>query len=74
MSGRCRSRPRTSSHASIVGAPPPSGGAAGSIRPVDVLRVGFDGYSGDAFRGDLDDVRVYNRALTAEEIGAAMSR
>jgi len=40
----------------------------GSIQPVDRFRIGFDGYPEDGFRGRIDDVRVHDRALTAEEI------
>lgn len=36
----------------------------------DVLRIGGNGVSGDYFRGAIDEVRIYNRALTPAEIQA----
>ncbi len=42
-----------------------------AIQPSDdVLRIGGNGVSGDYFRGTIDEVRIYNRALTLEEIQA----
>jgi hypothetical protein len=38
------------------------------------LHVGGNPIWGDRFKGKIDEVRVYNRALTAEEIRADMSR
>ena len=32
--------------------------------------IGFDGFGGHKFQGKLDDVRVYNRALTDAEVSA----
>ncbi|HDI52337.1 MAG TPA: LamG domain-containing protein, partial [Bacteroidetes bacterium] len=32
------------------------------------LHIGWNGYSGDYFHGLIDEVRIYNRALSAEEI------
>ena len=41
----------------------------GTILPSgSTLRIG-DRYNNDRFKGIIDDVRIYNRALTAEEIG-----
>jgi hypothetical protein len=34
----------------------------------DVLRIGGNSVWGDYFRGIIDEVRIYNRALTAEEV------
>lgn len=42
----------------------------GAIAPVSVFRVGFDGFSGDGFDGRIDDVRVYDRALSNDEVAA----
>jgi len=48
--------------------------AAGPIDSAPVLNIGYcnatgnDG-EGSAFEGRLDDIQIYNRALTAEEIG-----
>jgi hypothetical protein len=43
--------------------------ATGTILPSEsTLRVG-DRYNNDRFKGITDEVRIYNRALTAEEIG-----
>jgi hypothetical protein len=40
-----------------------------SIAPSnDVLRIGGNSVWGDYFRGVIDEVRIYNRALTSEEI------
>jgi PKD repeat protein len=38
------------------------------------LRLGVDGAGGQAFQGTLDEVRLYNRALTASEIQADMTK
>jgi len=37
------------------------------------LRIGVDGAFGQAFKGKMDQVRIYNRALTASEIQADMN-
>jgi PKD repeat protein len=37
------------------------------------LRIGVDGAVGQAFKGKIDQVRIYNRALTASEIQADMN-
>jgi hypothetical protein len=33
-----------------------------------VLTLGWTSYNGDPFLGTLDDIRVYNRVLSASEI------
>lgn len=43
----------------------------GSIPPVNRFLVGFDGYPGDGFDGEIDRVKVFNRVLSAEEITTA---
>ena len=46
----------------------------GLIAPsTGALRLGGDSISGDYFQGRLDEVRLYNRALSASEIQADMS-
>jgi len=54
-----------------------SQGSAGSIATTaDLLAIGkknTSGVSGDYFNGRLDDVRIYNRALAAAEIGFIMT-
>ena len=43
----------------------------GQITPTDLpLRLGADSQGGSRFAGRLDDIRIYSRALTAEQIGA----
>src|SRR3989344_5285791 len=43
--------------------------ASGSITTYDtVLRIGTDGGIYDRFQGSLDDLRIYNKALTASEV------
>ena len=37
------------------------------------LRIGGNGVWGEYFNGLIDDVRIYNRALTATEIQADMA-
>ncbi|MGH9959044.1 MAG: LamG domain-containing protein [Pyrinomonadaceae bacterium] len=37
------------------------------------LRIGGNSFSGEFFKGRIDEVRVYNRALTATEINTDMS-
>ena len=45
----------------------------GSIVPSDdVLSIGGDSISGKSFKGYLDEIRIYNRALTDNEIQADM--
>jgi hypothetical protein len=39
----------------------------------DALRIGGNTIWGEYFRGLIDDVRVYNRALTSSEIGSDMT-
>jgi hypothetical protein len=42
----------------------------GNVAPCqgnEILRMGID-YDGSAFDGTIDDVRIYNRALTASEV------
>jgi hypothetical protein len=48
-----------------------TGGVTTSTGP---LRIGGNSVWGEYFAGLIDDVRVYNRALSAVEIGADMSR
>jgi len=48
-----------------------SGPMATSTRP---LKIGGNAVFGEWFTGLIDDVRVYNRALTAAEIQGDMSR
>src|SRR2546422_5448745 len=38
------------------------------------LRIGGNSVSGEYFRGVIDEVRIYNRALAASEIQTDMSR
>jgi hypothetical protein len=44
------------------------------IAEAGALHVGGSPIWGDRFKGKIDEVRVYNRALTAEEIRADMNR
>src|SRR5438093_11641326 len=37
------------------------------------LQIGADSYAGENFAGRIDEVRIYNRALTAAEIQADMN-
>lgn len=37
------------------------------------IRIGANGGNGEVFNGSIDDVRVYNRVLTAQEIAADMT-
>jgi len=37
------------------------------------LRIGGNSVSGEYFRGVIDEVRIYNRALAASEIQTDMS-
>ena len=53
-----------------VASRPQSGATAVSPGP---LRMGGDSLWGDYFQGRLDEVRIYNRALTASHIQADMS-
>ena len=47
---------------------------AGSIKiSAGPLRIGGDSIWGDYFQGLIDEVRVYNRALSASEIQADMA-
>ncbi len=49
--------------------------AAGSIpASTGVLRIGGNSIWGEWFKGTLDELRVYNRALTQAEIQADMNR
>src|SRR4029453_16821751 len=48
-----------------------SGKIGASAKP---LRIGGNAILGEWFSGTIDEVRVYNRALTAEEITADGSR
>jgi hypothetical protein len=48
-----------------------SGVLATSSRP---LRIGHNDVNGGVFLGRIDEVRVYARALTAQEIQADMGR
>jgi hypothetical protein len=46
----------------------------GAITPsTGALRIGGNGVWGEYFRGLIDDVRVYNRVLTATEIQTDMN-
>jgi hypothetical protein len=51
---------------------PAGGGTIWHTRPASTLRIGVDGLSGigaiDYFTGTIDDVRIYNKALTPEEV------
>src|SRR2546430_11815150 len=38
------------------------------------LQIGADSYTGENFAGRIDEVRIYNRALTAAEIQADMNK
>jgi len=48
-----------------------TGAAAVSASP---LRIGGNGIWGDVFAGRIDEVRIYNRALSQAEIQGDMSR
>jgi PKD repeat protein len=51
-----------------------SRGVSGSLTTSSgVLRIGGNSVWGDYFAGRIDDVRIYNRALTAAEIQGAMN-
>jgi hypothetical protein len=47
-----------------------TGSMAASTAP---LRIGGNGVWGEYFKGLIDDVRIYNRALTATEIQSDMN-
>ena len=48
---------------------------AGSIQTSNaVLRIGGNSVQAEWFQGLIDEVRVYNRALTAAEIQADMTK
>src|SRR5262249_36833522 len=47
-----------------------SGAAAGST---GALRIGGNAVWGEYFKGQIDEVRIYNRALTATEIQTDMN-
>lgn len=53
-----------------VASRPLSGAVKTSTGP---LRIGGDGVWGEYFQGLIDEVRVYNRALSAAEIQADMT-
>ncbi len=48
-------------------------GPASIIASNGVLRIGGNGVWGEYFRGLIDEVRIYNRALTAMEIQTDMN-
>jgi hypothetical protein len=54
-----------------------SAGAGGQIAttadPLAIARKNGSGVSGDYFNGQLDDVRIYNRALTGLEVATLMT-
>ena len=45
-----------------------SGSNSGSITPGDPLQIGRNDNGQEYFSGLIDDVRLYNRALTAQEV------
>jgi hypothetical protein len=47
--------------------------SGGMLTSTGVLTIGGEGVWGDYFRGTLDEVRIYNRALSAGEIQADMN-
>ncbi|MCL5281624.1 MAG: LamG domain-containing protein, partial [Planctomycetes bacterium] len=49
---------------------PPAGNYGNSMYKVNIGGGGIYDPTGNWFRGQMDDVRIYNRALTAEEIKA----
>jgi hypothetical protein len=59
------------------GVPQTSAGAGGTIAttsdPLAIARKNGSGVSGDYFNGQLDDVRIYNRALSRLEIATLMT-
>jgi hypothetical protein len=59
------------------GVPQASAGAGGTIvttsDPLAIARKNGSGVSGDYFNGRLDDVRIYNRALSGLEIAMLMT-
>ena len=48
-------------------------GSGPIINTLGVLHLGFNAADASTFRGLMDDVRIYNRALSAQEIGADMN-
>jgi hypothetical protein len=54
----------------LIGSKAVTGGIAGGTGP---LRIGGNGIWGEYFHGSIDEVRVYNRALTVDEIRADMN-
>ena len=54
-----------------VGSRAQTGGAAVSASP---LRIGGNGVWGEFFAGRIDEVRIYNRALSQAEIASDMNR
>lgn len=40
------------------------------VRPITSLLIGNDRYPGDAFHGRIDEVKIYDRALTPDEVAA----
>ena len=58
----------------VNGAQVASAAAAGSIQTSTMpLRIGGNSIWGEYFKGAIDEVRIYNRALTAAEIQADMT-
>lgn len=54
----------------LIGSKAATGFVAGGSGP---LRIGGNGIWGEYFHGSIDEVRVYNRALTVDEIRADMN-
>jgi Concanavalin A-like lectin/glucanases superfamily len=48
-------------------------GADGQVRPAGYARLGGNTVWGEWFAGTIDELNVYNRALTAAEIAVDMN-
>ena len=48
-------------------------GAGPIINTLGALRLGFNSLDSSTYRGLMDDVRIYNRALSAQEIASDMN-
>lgn len=45
---------------------------SGDLPEVPSIRIGYDGYPGDVFDGEIDEVKVFRRALSTTEVRAEM--
>lgn len=46
---------------------------SGSVRPVNLYRIGYDGYGRDFLAGTVDEVKIYRKALNITEVRAEMT-